>query len=66
MSRDINSVVVIGGGTMGTGIAGLCAQTDHPVLLLEINDEAKEKAKDRILNGRPPAVDDPDKVKNIT
>ena len=66
MSHDINSVVVIGGGTMGAGIAGLCAQTDHPVLLLEVSDQAKEKAKDRILNGRPPAVDNPDKVKNIT
>ena len=65
MSRAIKSVAVIGGGTMGTGIAGLCAQTDHKVLLLDINEEAINKAKDRMINGRPPAIDDPEKLNNI-
>ncbi len=65
MSREIRSVAVIGGGTMGTGIAGLCAQTDHKVLLLDINEEAIEKARDRIIRGRPPAIDAPEKLNNI-
>ena len=65
MSREIKSVAVIGGGTMGTGIAGLCAQTDHQVLLLDINQEAVNKAKERIINGRPPAIDEPEKIDNI-
>ena len=65
MSREIKSVAVIGGGTMGTGIAGLCAQTDHQVLLLDINKEAVNKAKERIINGRPPAIDEPEKIDNV-
>lgn len=66
MSRKIKSVAVIGGGTMGAGIAGLCAQTDHKVLLLDVSEDAAEKAKDRIVNGRPPSVDTPEKAGNIT
>ena len=66
MSHQIKSIAVIGGGTMGTGIAGLCAQTDHKVLLLDVSEEATQKAKHRIINGRPPAVDEPEKAKNIT
>ncbi|MEK9724694.1 MAG: 3-hydroxyacyl-CoA dehydrogenase family protein [Rhodospirillaceae bacterium] len=66
MSREISSVAVIGGGTMGTGIAGLCAQTDYRVLLLEVSEDAAAKARDRIVNGRPPAIDDPAKIDNIS
>lgn len=66
MSHQIKSIAVIGGGTMGTGIAGLCAQTDHKVLLLDVSEEAAQKAKDRIINGRPPAVEEPEKARNIT
>ena len=66
MSREIKSVAVIGGGTMGTGIAGLCAENDCKVLLLDITMEQAEKALDRIVNGRPPAVDTPEKAENIT
>jgi len=66
MSREIKSVAVIGGGTMGTGIAGLCAEKDCQVLLLDVSMEAAEKALDRILNGRPPALDSPEKASNIT
>jgi len=56
--RKIDSVAVLGGGTMGTGIAGLCADRGCDVLLLDISREAAEKALDRIVNGRPPAIDD--------
>ena len=66
MARKINSVVVLGGGTMGAGIAALCAQKDNQVLLLDINKAAAEQALDRIVNGRPPSLDDPEKAKNIT
>ena len=66
MERKINSVAVLGGGTMGAGIAALCAQKDKKVLLLEINEVAAEQARERIINGRPPSLDDPDKARNIT
>ncbi len=66
MSREIKSVAVLGGGTMGTGIAGLAAQNDCRVLLLDVTREKAEKALDKIVNGRPPAVEDPEKAKNIT
>ncbi len=59
MARSIESVAVLGGGTMGSGIAGACAQAGCKVLLLDVTHEAAQKALDRIVNGRPPAVDDP-------
>ncbi len=58
MGRTIDSVAVLGGGTMGGGIAGACAQAGCKVLLLDVSREAAEKSLDRIVNGRPPAVDD--------
>ena len=60
MARTIETIAVIGGGTMGSGIAGLCAQRDKKVLLLEINRDAAETALERIKNGRPPAVEYPE------
>lgn len=39
-TRDINSVGIIGGGTMGGGIAMCFANAGIPVTLVEINDEA--------------------------
>ncbi len=41
--RDINSMGVIGGGTMGGGIAMSFANAGIPVTLIEINDEALER-----------------------
>ncbi len=66
MTREIKSVAVLGGGTMGTGIAGLAAEKDCRVLLLDVSMEAAEKALDKIVNGRPPAIDTPGKEANIT
>ncbi|MBT4933606.1 MAG: hypothetical protein HOL66_06435 [Rhodospirillaceae bacterium] len=66
MTSDINSIAVLGGGTMGCGIAGLCAQNDRKVLLLDVSMEAAEKSLERIINGRPPAVDEPEKADNIS
>lgn len=45
---DIRSVAVIGGGTMGSGIAAACAAAGRDVLLLEANDALAEKAKARV------------------
>jgi len=66
MERKIESVAVLGGGTMGSGIAGACAQAGCQVLLLDVSYEAAQKALDRIVNGRPPAVDDPESASRIT
>ena len=44
MAREIKSVAVLGAGTMGTGIAGLAAEKDCKVLLLDVSMEAAEKA----------------------
>lgn len=63
--RTIRSVAVIGGGTMGTGIAGLCAQAGFDVLLLDVSREAADKAMQRITGGRPPAIDDPAAAERI-
>ncbi len=65
MSRKIESVAVLGGGTMGTGIAGLCAENDRHVLLLDVDKGTAEKALERIVSGRPPALDTPEKAANI-
>lgn len=41
--RDIKKVAIIGGGTMGGGIAMCFANVDIPVVMVEINDEALER-----------------------
>ena len=65
MTKEIKSVAVLGGGTMGAGIAGLCAERDIPVLILEMNESAVEAAKDRLINGKPAPIDNPEKLSNI-
>ena len=46
--RDIAKVAIIGGGTMGGGIAMCFANVGIPVVMLEINDEALQRGKDII------------------
>lgn len=41
--RDIRKVAIIGGGTMGGGIAMCFANVGIPVIMVEINDEALER-----------------------
>jgi 3-hydroxyacyl-CoA dehydrogenase len=41
--RDINKVAIIGGGTMGGGIAMCFANVGIPVIMIEISDEALER-----------------------
>lgn len=45
--RDIKSAAVIGGGTMGVGIAICFANAGIPVKILEISSEARDKALER-------------------
>ena len=50
MENNIKSVVVLGSGTMGAGIAALAADNNCKVLLLDISEEAVKKGKERIVN----------------
>ena len=42
---NIKSVVVIGSGTMGSGIAAQLCNADIPVTLLDLTTEISQKAK---------------------
>ena len=61
----INKVVVIGSGTMGSGIAAQLCNANVPVTLLDLTTEISEKARDRILKSRPPLLIDKRKINNI-
>jgi len=65
MTRKIDSVAVLGGGTMGSGIAGACAEAACRVLLLDVSYESAQKALDRMVNGRPPAVETAEAAERI-
>jgi 3-hydroxybutyryl-CoA dehydrogenase len=41
-------VGIVGGGTMGTGIAVVCARADLDVVLVEVNDSAAARAAERL------------------
>ncbi len=56
MSEAIKNVGVIGAGTMGAGIAGLCAATGANVILLDLETETAEKAIGRLTSGKRPAI----------
>ena len=49
MNKDINSVAVLGSGTMGAGIAALAADNNCKVLLLDISEDVVKKGKERIV-----------------
>jgi len=62
---QIKKVVVIGSGTMGSGIAAQLCNANIPVTLLDLKTEISEKAKERILKSRPPLLIDKLKINNI-
>ncbi len=62
---DIKKVVVIGSGTMGSGIAAHLCNANVPVTLLDLTTEISEKARDRIYKSRPPLLLDKTKIQNI-
>ncbi len=62
---EINKVVVIGSGTMGSGIAAQLCNANVPVTLLDLSTEISQKAKERIQKSRPPLLIDKTKIDNI-
>ena len=61
----IKNVVVIGSGTMGSGIAAHLCNANVPVTLLDLKTEISEKARERIQKSRPPLLIDKSKIDNI-
>ena len=61
----IKNVVVIGSGTMGSGIAAHLCNANIPVTLLDLKTEISEKARDKIHKSRPPLLIDKSKINNI-
>lgn len=45
---DVETVAVLGFGTMGSGIAQVCAQTGHNVVVLEDSDERLEDGRRKV------------------
>ena len=62
---NIKNVVVIGSGTMGSGIAAQLCNANIPVTLLDLKTEISKKAKEKILESRPPLLIDKSKIDNI-
>ena len=62
---NIKNVVVIGSGTMGSGIAAQLCNANTPVTLLDLKTEISEKAKKRIFESKPPLLIDKSKINNI-
>ena len=69
---DIKKVVVIGSGTMGSGIAAQVANAGIPVILLDLlsnegsRNKIAEQAKERIVNSRPPLLVEKSKIDLIS
>ena len=62
---DIKKVVVIGSGTMGSGIAAHLCNANIPVTLLDLTTEISKKARDRIHKSRPPLLLDKTNIEHI-
>ena len=62
---NIKNVVVIGSGTMGSGIAAQLCNANVPVTLLDLTTEISQKAKRRIYESRPPLLIDKSKIDKI-
>ena len=62
---NIKNVVVIGSGTMGSGIAAHLCNANIPDTLLDLKTEISEKARERIHKSRPPLLIDKSKINNI-
>ncbi len=62
---NINKVVVIGSGTMGSGIAAHLCNANIPVILLDLKTEIAEKARERILKSRPPLLFESKKIEHL-
>ncbi|MDO6461757.1 3-hydroxyacyl-CoA dehydrogenase NAD-binding domain-containing protein [Granulosicoccaceae sp. 1_MG-2023] len=58
MTRTISRIAVIGAGTMGAGIAGVCAKAGLPVVLLDLQPGAAAAAIERLTGGSRPVLSD--------
>ena len=65
-NREINSVAVLGAGTMGSGIAAACAEAGCKVLLLDVSPEMASQGKERMSAGRMPMIENPDTLDLIS
>jgi len=63
---NIKNVVIVGSGTMGSGIAAHLCNANIPVTLLDLKTEIAEKAKERILKSRPPLLFEKSKIDSLT
>jgi 3-hydroxyacyl-CoA dehydrogenase len=62
---EIKKVVVIGSGTMGSGIAAHLCNANIPVTLLDLKTVISEQARDKIYKSKPPLLLDKSKINNI-
>ena len=62
---NIKNVVVIGSGTMGSGIAAQLCNSNVSVTLLDLETEITKRAKEKILKSKPPLLIDKSKIDNI-
>jgi len=62
---QIKSVVIIGSGTMGSGIAAHLCNANVPVTLLDLSTDISTKARERIYKSKPPLLIDKNKIENI-
>ena len=53
---DIKKVVIIGSGTMGSGIAAHLCNANVPVTLLDLTTEISKNARESIYKSRPPLL----------
>lgn len=56
MSAPIKKVAVVGAGTMGAGIAGLCASVGCDVVLIDVQKENAQKGIERLCAGKRPVI----------
>lgn len=57
MATQLHHIGILGSGTMGAGIAQLCAQTGYTVRLFDIDPAYLDKAATRIADGLQKAVE---------
>lgn len=66
MSDRIESIAILGAGTMGSGIAAASAEAGCRVLLLDVTRERASAAIGAMTEGRAPALSDPAHADRIT
>ena len=62
---EIKKVVIIGSGTMGSGIAAHLCNANIPVTLLDLKTDISLAARENIYKSRPPLLIDKTKIENI-